>query len=342
MNKETHTSSRIRPALLIVLFLVVAVLVWTNLAHRERELLYNAEFDSISRHRFGDGSVPSAPPGREPVDPSVAEDESSKWGRSIVWAQDSEALSELFDVIRSDPEIPELKRGSWPDQSESMLAYLRQIQGDVAIGPGGIPGFTGGEFPSGEELWLLGVKYMITSPQDTSPSTNGDSRDTKSPVYPNKMPKLHKNAIAAPPPVRPGWQLLRAENGYSVYLNPWSWPRAGCLNYRAKLDWTSLERDDFRVNDIETLTELLSGRYESPGRGTDFTVVHDEPGDILLDVTVLHPEFDGLLILNEPWDERWHATIDGSEVYINKLQGILMCIAVHPGKQTVEFKYSPG
>jgi hypothetical protein len=326
MNKKTHGRSLVRPALLVILFLAAAVLVWTNLARRERILSYEVGLESGSRSRLEHGL-----------------DESSKWGRSIVWAQDAESLSELFDVIRSDPEIPELKRGSWPDQSEPMLEYLRQIQGDVAIGPDGIPGFTAPGSTSRQELWPVGVRYLITRRQQFTHDTESETGDSKSPVQPNKMPKLRKNGVAVEPSqLWTGWEPLRFGDRYFVFVNSWSWPRVLCISHDTVSRHLSLEGDDWETPDLAWLTYNLFNPNVPPGRATDFTIIRDEPGDILLDVTVLHPEFDGLLVLNEPWDDRWHATIDGSEVDISKLQGILMCVAVHPGKQTVEFKCSPG
>ncbi len=119
--------------------------------------------------------------------------------------------------------------------------------------------------------------------------------------------------------------VYRGEGLY-VYENPDAWPRVAVV---------PLDAIEHEPTSEWSLTELPDNHAESE----DFAeIVVDEPGH---QVIRSGPESAGdrRLIINEGYSKGWRATVDGEELGVNRVNGILMGVTLPPGEHEVKLRY---
>jgi hypothetical protein len=67
-------------------------------------------------------------------------------------------------------------------------------------------------------------------------------------------------------------------------------------------------------------------------------ISHYSPNNIIVEAETTHP---ALLVLSEIWYPGWHATIDGVEQAIYRVDGIVRGVYLEPGRHVVTWHYRP-
>jgi hypothetical protein len=180
-------------------------------------------------------------------------------------------------------------------------------------------------------LDMLNVRYVMVAP--TFPVLKEPVRwrelDTRSPVDAYRDFAVFENLRVLPR----AWLAVRVES-----LAEYDQLRL----IRGEVSGRSFDPREVALMTPEDATRLDMRLGESHG-GTskpgEVAILHREMGRMVLEAETTHA---AMLVLSEVLTPGWHASVDGSEAEIWRVDYVLRGIALQPGKHRIEVWYSPG
>jgi hypothetical protein len=139
-----------------------------------------------------------------------------------------------------------------------------------------------------------------------------------------------------------GLEQVYTEGNVRVYQVGDPLPRAWVVYNAETVDddqvVSRLNAQDFDPRETALLAAEVQGLVHSSGQGPGAVArgVDAAPGRLTFDVS---PEYDGLLVISQPFYPGWRARVDGQEVPVYRVDGLLQGLPLTAGLHRVELAY---
>jgi hypothetical protein len=137
------------------------------------------------------------------------------------------------------------------------------------------------------------------------------------------------------------WNLIASSDDAYLYENPAAFPRAYAVGAVDALPDQDAVFAQIATVDLRRVA-LVEDQTDLPLPTHDFFVeaaIFDESSNNIR-VEIEMPD-DGILVLSEVWTPGWHATVDGQDAEVLRVNGTLRGILLSEGRHTVEMRFLP-